>query len=77
MANKTTDGNPLKAKLGIFIEEQGATRVESLCKGTMDYESLRITGLEQSFYGRWTEFNCLAYHRLRNSIKKQVIAPQQ
>ena len=28
MANKITDGNLLKAKLGIFIEEQGATSVE-------------------------------------------------
>jgi len=29
VANKITDGNPLKTKLGIFIDEQGATSVES------------------------------------------------
>ena len=33
VANKITDGNPLKEKPGIFIEEQGATSVESLWKG--------------------------------------------
>ena len=33
VANKITDGNPLKAKLGIFIEKHGTTSVESLWKG--------------------------------------------
>ena len=40
-----TDGNPFKAKLGIFIEEQGPASVESLCKGATDHESLRATSL--------------------------------
>ena len=44
MANKIIDENPLKAKLGIFIEEQGATSVVSLRKGATDHESLRTTG---------------------------------
>ena len=35
VANKITDGNPLKAKLGIFVDEQEVT----------DHESLRTTGL--------------------------------
>ena len=30
VANKITDKNPLTVKLDIFIEEQKATRVESL-----------------------------------------------
>ena len=41
VANKIADGNPLKAKLGICIEEQMATCVESLCKGATDHEWLR------------------------------------
>ena len=45
--NKITDGNQLKAKLGIFIEEQGATSVESLRKGATDHESLRTTAIEE------------------------------
>ena len=44
MANKITDGNPLKATLGIFIVEQRTISVDSLWKGAMDHESLRITG---------------------------------
>ena len=48
MANKVTDGNPLKAKLGTFIEEQGAICVESLWKGTRDHESLKNTDLMHS-----------------------------
>ena len=43
VANEITDGNPLKAKLGIFIEDQGATSVENLWKGATDHESLRTT----------------------------------
>ena len=38
MANKISDENPLKAKLGIFVKEQGET----------DHESIRITGLAAS-----------------------------
>ena len=45
VANKITDGNPLKAKLSIFIEEQGATNVEGLWKGATSHESLRTTVL--------------------------------
>jgi len=30
MVNKITDGNTLKTKLGIFIDEPGSTSVESL-----------------------------------------------
>ena len=33
VANKIIDGNSLKPKLGIFIEEQEATSVESVWKG--------------------------------------------
>ena len=33
-------------KMGIFIEEQGATSVETLWKETMDHKSLRATALE-------------------------------
>ena len=44
MANKITDGNPLKSKLGIFVKEQGTTSVESLWKGATDHKSLRGTG---------------------------------
>ena len=37
VANKITDGNPLKGKLGIFIEEQGP----QVLKGATDHvESL-------------------------------------
>ena len=32
VANIITDGNPFKTKLDIFIEEHGATSVESLWK---------------------------------------------
>ena len=46
IVNKTTNENQLKAKLGIFIEEQGGTSVESLWKGATDYESLRTTALD-------------------------------
>ena len=46
VANKTTNENQLKAKLGIFIEEQGATSVESLWKGATDHESLRTTAVD-------------------------------
>ena len=42
VASKITDGNPLKAKLDIFIEEQKATSVESLWKKTTDHESLGL-----------------------------------
>ena len=45
VTNKITDGNPLKAKLDIFIEEQWVTSVESLWEGTTDNESLITTGL--------------------------------
>ena len=45
VANKITEGNQLKVKPGIFIEEQGATSVESFWKETTYHESLRITGL--------------------------------
>ena len=38
-ANKITDGNLLKAKLVIFIEEQWPTSVESLWKRAIDHES--------------------------------------
>jgi len=30
VANKITDGNTLKTKLGVFIDEQGAPSVDSL-----------------------------------------------
>ena len=40
VANKIIDGNPLKAKLGILIKEQGTISVESLWKGAKDHESL-------------------------------------
>ena len=43
VANKITDGNLLKAKLGIFIKEQGATSVEILWT---DHKSLRTTAPE-------------------------------
>ena len=46
MVNKITDRNPLKSKLGIFIEEQGVTGFESLWKEATDHKSLRTTGLE-------------------------------
>ena len=49
VVNKITDGNPFKVKLSIFIEEQEATCVESLWKKATDHESLRTTGLVQSF----------------------------
>ena len=35
-------------KLGIFIDEQGATSVKSLLKGTMAHESLRTTVLRDA-----------------------------
>ena len=41
LANKITDGNSLKAKLSTFIEEQGATSIESLWNGATDHKSLR------------------------------------
>ena len=44
--NKITDGNTLKTKVGIFIDEQEATNVESLWKGATNHESLRTTDLE-------------------------------
>ena len=40
VVNEITDGNPLKAKLGICIKEQGATSVKSLSKGAIDHKSL-------------------------------------
>ena len=46
MANKITDGNLLKAKLGIFIEDQGATSVEIVWKESTDHESLRTTAID-------------------------------
>ena len=49
MAKKTTNENQLKAKLGIFIEEQITTSVESLWKGTVDHESFRTTALDIIF----------------------------
>ena len=49
MAKKTTNENQLRAKLGIFIEEQGATSVESLWKGATDHESFRTTALDIIF----------------------------
>ena len=45
MADKIADGNQLKAELGIFIEEQRATSIESLCRGATDHESLRTIAL--------------------------------
>ena len=45
MANEITDESPLKSKIGIFIEEQGDTSVDSLWKGATDYDSSRTTGL--------------------------------
>ena len=45
VANKLNDGNRLKIKLGIFIEEQEAICVESRWKGATDHKSLRTTGL--------------------------------
>ena len=52
MVYKITNENPLKAKLDSFIEEQGATRVESLWKGATDHKSLRSTGLDKGFFKR-------------------------
>ena len=49
MANKITDGKPSKAKLGIFIEEQGATSVESLWKAATIYKSLKTTDVSSVF----------------------------
>ena len=46
MANKISDENPLKAKLGIFVEEQGVTSVGSLWKEATDHESLRTTAID-------------------------------
>ena len=43
VANKTTLENSLQAKLGTLIEEQGATKVESLWKGVNNQESPRTT----------------------------------
>ena len=60
VANKIIDGNPFKAKLGIFIEEQGATSVESLWKGATDHEGLRTTGL-------YLPFNIFTQHNPDNS----------
>jgi len=37
-----------KKKLGIFIDEQGATSVESLWKGAINHERLRTIGLNNS-----------------------------
>ena len=45
VANKITNGSPLKAKLGTFVEEQIATSVESLWKGARNHENLRTTVL--------------------------------
>ena len=45
-ANKITDGNPSKAKLGIFIEEKEAISVKSVCKGATDHENLRTTAID-------------------------------
>ena len=45
LVNKINDGNPVKAKLGIFIESRG-TSVENLWKGATDHESLKTTALE-------------------------------
>ena len=50
MGNKITDGNPLKAKLSIFIEEQGATSVENLWNEGTDHESLRATVVEKTLH---------------------------
>ena len=36
-------GHKHRSKLGIFIDEQGATSVENLFKGATDHESLRTT----------------------------------
>jgi len=36
-------GHKQRPKLGIFIDEQGATSVESLLKGATTHESLRTT----------------------------------
>jgi len=36
-------GHKQTPKLGIFIDEQGATSLESLLKGAMAHESLRTT----------------------------------
>ena len=45
VANKITDGNPLKAKLDVFVEKQGATSVESVWKRATDHEVSRTTAL--------------------------------
>ena len=50
MANKITDGNLLKIKLSIFIEEHGATSDESLWKGVTNHEIWRTTALDQCFF---------------------------
>ena len=41
-------GHEQRSKLGIFIDEQGATSVESLLKGTTVHESLRNTVLSDT-----------------------------
>ena len=46
MANKITDGNPLKPKPGVFIEEQRPQVLRFFGRGPTDHESLRTTGLD-------------------------------
>jgi len=41
-------GHEQRPKLGIFIDEQGATSVESLLKGATAHESLRTTVLSDT-----------------------------
>jgi len=41
-------GHEHRSKLGIFIDEQGATSVESLLKGATAHESLRTTVLSDT-----------------------------
>jgi len=41
-------GHDHRSKLGIFIDEQGGTSVESLLKGAMAHESLRRTVLSDT-----------------------------
>jgi len=49
VVNKITDGNPLKTKLSIFIDEQGATSLESLLKGATVHESFKTTSLNNLY----------------------------
>ena len=69
MVNKTTDENLLKAKLGIFVKDQGITSVESLWKGATDHESLRATDLNRQIrrVGSWYQ----SYKKVLNYTNQQ------